>query len=99
MLNKFGSEDYKNASPIMRQTMVKLVNEDLREYLPNIKIPTLLIWGENDTDTPITDAELMEKKIPDAGLIKIEHCTHYVFLEKPYYVNTVIENFINGGNK
>jgi len=95
--NHFGSEDYKNASPIMRETMVKLINEDVREHLPNIKVPTLLIWGEKDDATPIEDAELMEKMIPDAGLIKVKDCSHYVFLENPSYVNIIIENFLNGG--
>ncbi len=94
----FGSADYKNASPIMRETMVKLINEDMRSYLPNIKAPTLLIWGENDTETPIADAEIMEQMIPDAGLIKIKGCSHYVFLEKPAYVNIIIQNFLTGGN-
>lgn len=64
--NSFGSSDYRNASPVMRQTMVQLVNEDLQELLPNIYAPTLLIWGQNDTATPIQDAEIMEKLIPDA---------------------------------
>ena len=94
--NSFGSEDYRNASPVMRETMVKLVNEDLRELLPNINVPTLLIWGANDTATPIADAEIMEKTIPDAGLVRVENCTHYVFLEQPYYVNRIIETFLNG---
>lgn len=96
--NHFGSADYKNASPVMRETMVKLINEDVREFLPNIKSPTLLIWGENDTATPISDAEIMEKMIPDVGLIKIKGCSHYVFLENQYYVNMIIENFLTGGN-
>lgn len=97
--NKFGSEDYKNASPVMRQTLVQLVNTDLREFLPNINVPTLLIWGANDTATPISDAELMEKLIPDAGLVKIENCSHYVFLERATYVNKIISTFFNGGNQ
>lgn len=96
--NYFGSADYKNASPIMKETMVKLINEDVREFLPNIKIPTLLIWGENDKATPIEDAELMEKQIPDVGLIRIKGCSHYVFLENPAYVNIIITNFLTGGN-
>ena len=97
--NKFGSADYKNASPIMKECMVSLVNEDLREWLPNIKAPTLLVWGEKDTATPIEDAMLMEKTIPDAGLVKIQNCSHYVFLEQPGYVNLIIKTFLNGGNK
>ena len=96
--NNFGSEDYKNASPIMKETLVQLINYDLREFLPNINVPTLLIWGSNDTATPISDGELMEKLIPDAGLIRIENCSHYVFLEQPGYVNKIINTFLDGGN-
>lgn len=96
--NSFGSEDYRNASPVMKECLVKLVNEDVREYLPKITAPTLLLWGEKDTATPIEDAYLMEKLIPDAGLVKIEDCTHYVFLERAAYINTIISTFFNGGN-
>lgn len=96
--NYFGSSDYKNANPIMRETMVKLINEDVKKFLPNIKAPTLLIWGENDTATPIADAHIMEQMIPDAGLVEIKGCTHYVFLENPTYVNIVIQNFLTGNN-
>lgn len=92
-----GSEDYRNSPPVLRQSMVKLINEDLRYCLPNIKVPTLLIWGEKDTATPIEDAYLMEKEIPDAGLVKVEGCTHYVFLEQPAYVNKIIYTFLGNG--
>lgn len=96
--NSFGSEDYKNASPIMKETLVKLVNEDIRNFLPNINQPTLLIWGELDTETPMSDGEIMESLIPDVGLIRIKSCSHYVFLEKPSYVNKIIYTFLNGEN-
>lgn len=57
--SKQGSEDYRNASPMMRQCMVKAINEDLREYLPEVKEEVLLIWGENDTATPISDGKAL----------------------------------------
>ena len=94
--NHFGSEDYRNASPIMKETLVKLINVDLTEYLQNINTPTLLIWGELDTATPISDGEIMEKLIPDAGLVRIQNCSHFVFLEKPAYINKIIYTFLNG---
>ena len=56
-----GSADYRNASPMMRQCMVMAVNEDLTDLLPCIKQDTLLIWGDKDTATPISDARLMEE--------------------------------------
>lgn len=94
---KAGSDDYRNSPPILRQTMVKLINEDLKVYLPNINAPTLLLWGEKDTATPIEDAYIMEKSIPDAGLVKVDGCTHYVFLEQPIYINKIIKTFLMGG--
>ena len=70
----------------------------MRDLLPNIKVPTLLIWGENDTATPIEDGEIMEKMIPDAGLVRVKGCSHYVFIENPDFVNIVIGNFLKGDN-
>lgn len=95
MRKKRGSADYNAASPIMRQTLVKVVNEDLKNDLPKITAPTLLIWGTADTATPISDAELMEKLIPDAGLVKVQGAGHYSFLEAPEYVERVVASFLN----
>lgn len=93
---KFGSEDYRNASKIMRETMVKVINEDLTYLLPNIKQSTLLIWGDKDTATPIEDAILMEEKIKDSGLVTIKGAGHFSFLENPYLVNSVLDSFLGG---
>ena len=92
---KRGSADYNSATPLMRQTLVRVINEDLRHALPGIKVPTLLIWGTADTATPISDAELMERLIPDAGLVRIAGAGHYSFLEAPEYVGRVIASFLN----
>ncbi|MGN0615366.1 alpha/beta fold hydrolase [Ruminococcus flavefaciens] len=91
---KMGSADYAAASPMMRQVMVKVVNEDLEPYLPNIKAPTLLVWGVNDTATPLSDGEKMEKLIPDAGLVKLENAGHYSFLEQQFTFNRVMCSFM-----
>lgn len=91
---KMGSADYAAASPMMRQVMVKVVNEDLEPYLPNIKAPTLLVWGENDTATPISDGEKMEKLIPDAGLVRLAPAGHYSFLDQQYTFNKVMCSFL-----
>ncbi len=95
MRKKRGSADYNSATPIMRQTLVRVVNEDLKHTLSGIKAPTLLIWGTADTATPLKDAELMEKLIPDAGLVKVTGAGHYSFLEAPEYVGRVVASFLN----
>ena len=93
--SKSGSADYKAASPVMRQTMVKVVNEDLCHIFPKVTPPTLLIWGENDTATPVSDACLMEKSIPDAGKVILKGCGHYSFIDDMYTFNRVLSSFMN----
>jgi pimeloyl-ACP methyl ester carboxylesterase len=92
---KAGSSDYAQASPMMRAILSKAVNEDLKAVMPNIKSPTLLIWGEEDTATPLSDAKIMEKLIPDAGLVSFKGCGHYSFLDNPFGFKTVLTNFLN----
>lgn len=91
---KRGSSDYNNATPMMRAILSKVVNEDLKYCMPNIKAPTLLIWGENDTATPLRDAQIMEKLIPDAGLVSFPGCGHYSFLDNPIQFAAVLRSFI-----
>ena len=92
--SKFGSEDYKNASNIMRGSLLQVINEDLIHLIPNINNEALLIWGTKDTATPIEDARKMNELIKNSKLIEIEGATHYAFLEKPLYVNQVIKEFL-----
>lgn len=92
---KRGSSDYAGASARMRTIMSKVVNEDLRHLLPSISAPTLLIWGENDTATPMRDAHIMEKSIPDAGLVSFPACGHYSFLDNPRQFAAVLRSFLN----
>lgn len=92
-IRKKGSADYQAASSKMRAVMSRCINEDLRKIMPAIKAPTLLIWGENDTATPIGDAKIMEKLIPDAGLVSFPNCGHYSFLDNPIGFRAVIREF------
>ena len=98
LLNKLqsmaGSADYRAASPLMRQVLVNVVNEDLTDLLPKIKQETLLIWGTLDTATPISDAEKMEKLIPNAGLARIEGAGHFSFLENAPLYNAILSSYL-----
>ena len=90
-----GSADYAAASPVMRQSMVKVINENLRPSLSSISVPTLLIWGDRDTDTPPEHAEIMEKEIPDCGLVMIRGGGHFSFLTDPDLTRRVLHSFLN----
>lgn len=91
---KKGSADYQNSSPKMRAIMSKCVNEDLRKRFSDIKTSTLLVWGENDTATPLSDAKIMEKMIPDAGLVVFPKAGHYSFLDNPFGFKAVVREFL-----
>ncbi len=97
MKKYIGSRDYKAASPIMRQILVNTVNEDLSEYAKKIAKPTLLIWGDNDTEEPVEEAKDLEKIMPDAGLVVLPG-SHYAYLENLYQVINIINTFLEGGN-
>lgn len=87
---KYGSADYNALDEDMRQTFVKVINEDLRPLLPSIRASTLLIWGENDQDTPLWMGQTMEKEIPDAGLVIFENDDHFAYLRQwPRFVAVV----------
>lgn len=78
---KFGSPDYLNAGAL-EATFKLVINQDLVAYARRIKAPTLLVWGELDTETPLRDAKILEDAIPDAGLVVLEGAGHYAYLER-----------------
>lgn len=92
MKKYIGSRDYKAASPIMRQTLVNVVNEDLADYAKKIEEPTLLIWGEVDTEAPVEEARQLEQLMVDAALIVLPG-THYAYLENLTQVVNILKNF------
>lgn len=91
-----GSPDYKAASGTVRGSFVRVVNEDLREYLPRIHASTLLVWGENDEDAPLSDGQLMERMIPDAGLVVFEGAGHFAYLEQSGRFCVIVKTFLEG---
>ena len=91
---KFGSDDYQESSVIMRRVLVKVVNEDLKPILKNIKASTLIIWGENDDATPLFMAKTMEKEIEDSGLVVFKGAGHYSFLDDYNKFVAVINAFL-----
>lgn len=89
-----GSRDYKNASDMMRKILVNTVNADLSQCCKKIKCPTLLIWGENDSEVDVEEAKKIESMINDAGLIVLPNSTHYAYLENLNHVSNILKNFL-----
>lgn len=91
---KIGAEDYV-ATPEMQKTFVNITGEDLSADMKNIKCPTLIIWGEDDTDTPLRYLHQMTSLIPNNKYQTLSGAGHYSFLDKPEEFAKVIEEFIS----
>jgi len=92
-----GSEDYVE-TPRLKETFLKLINEDLTMVLNNIKIPTLVIWGENDKSTPLEMGQIIHKNISNSSLKIINNAGHYPFIDKPKEFKKILLNFITINN-
>ena len=90
-----GSTDYKNASVMMREILVKTVNLDITEDVKKIKCSTLIVWGTLDDAVPIERAYELEKLISDSGVVVYEGCTHYAYLERLNQTINVLNSFLN----
>ena len=78
-----GESDYRNATIQMRQTMANLISVDLSLELGKITSPVLIIWGELDKITPISDGLLMHKLIKGSKLYRVKGARH-----SPYFTHT-----------
>jgi pimeloyl-ACP methyl ester carboxylesterase len=77
----------------MRQQVATMAAADLREVLPRVGVPTLLIWGELDARSPLTVARQFEDAIPDAQLVVLPVTGHVSNLEQPERFNAAVRKF------
>ncbi|PRY69361.1 pimeloyl-ACP methyl ester carboxylesterase [Glaciihabitans tibetensis] len=77
----------------LRFQLAIMAETDLRELLPTIAVPTLLIWGQRDTRSPLYVAHQFEDAISDATLVVIDGAGHESPLERPQQVNAAIRKF------
>src|SRR3990170_5504531 len=70
-----------------------LAHADTRDLLPSIRVPTLLIWGDADTRSPITVAHQLHEAIPDARLAVISGAGHVSNLEAPEQFDAAVRDF------
>jgi pimeloyl-ACP methyl ester carboxylesterase len=68
---------------------------NLAEDIPQIKTPTLLVWGLNDTITPPLVAHEFNRLIPNSELRFIDRCCHAPMMEHPEKFNELVEDFLS----
>lgn len=89
------SEEYL-AIPALSKTFSHIVSEDLTSYLFQIKLPTLIIWGDKDHNeaSTINDAQLMKKSIKNSKLEILKEAGHFSFLDQPKEFVKALTDFI-----
>ena len=78
----------------MRVMIRALAQADLRDALPHITVPTLLVWGERDVRSPLTVAENLHERIPGSRLVVIPEAGHLSHAEAPERFNTEVRGFL-----
>lgn len=86
------SRDYKNAGKL-QPLFKEIVKEDLRPIYPEIKLPTLIIWGKEDKELPLKYGEIIHKLIPSSKLEIIDG-DHFMFQQNPSEIAKLIANFV-----
>ena len=94
LLKLFGSSDYSSLPQGMHQTFKNIINEDLTSYFKDIENETLIIWGNEDIDTPLKDAYKIKEMIKNSALIILKNAPHFSYLVYPYLTNQIINEFI-----
>lgn len=93
MLYKSTGSDYLKAGPL-KDTFLKVVEEDLTSTARTVSVPTLLIWGDADTETPLSEGKLLSNLIRVSSLEVFGGAGHFVHLEKPGEVAQAITHFV-----
>ncbi|HSK68385.1 MAG TPA: alpha/beta hydrolase [Candidatus Limnocylindria bacterium] len=94
---EFASADYLATPERLRAGFSNIVRQDLLPLLPKIRQPVLLVWGENDTATPLWMAREMEENLADARLLVYAADDHWAYLNQLARFVTAAEVFLTGG--
>ena len=89
------SPDYAKTSGMQREIFKKIIRQNLTHVLDRIKIPTLVLWGDKDTLTPIKHGRIIGKVISDSTFVEMKGATHG--LHYPKYVEETykhVNNFV-----
>ncbi len=85
-----GAKDYYNAPPNMKRTMQNMLQADQLLDLSLINLPVTIIWGREDTITPLKEAQLMHKSIASSDLYIIDDARHSPFFSHPEKTASIV---------
>ena len=71
------------------------IRHNMAKDLPNIKVPTYLVWGKNDTVTPPDVAKEFNQLMPNSELDWIDKCGHAAMMEQPTKFNNLLVSWLS----
>jgi pimeloyl-ACP methyl ester carboxylesterase len=81
--------------PGFMQALEAVVGYDVRDRLPQIACPTLIVWGDGDRLIPVRDADVFEELIPNSRKVVFEDTGHMAMLERPAAFNELLKAFLS----
>lgn len=92
--HRYGSDDYRAATGVMREVLVTVVNESYREELAALRCPVRMVWGSEDHEVPVDVARIALELVADGALDVVEGAGHNVHLSHPERITAAIEEFL-----
>jgi pimeloyl-ACP methyl ester carboxylesterase len=80
--------------PGFMQALEAVIDYDVRDRLPEIACPTLIVWGDHDRLINVSDADVFEQLIPDSRKVIFEDTGHMAMLERPAAFNELLSGFL-----
>ena len=90
---RYGSADYNACDESMKNTFVKVVNQDLSNFARIVHCPTLIVNGREDTETPLKSAKRLQKLIYQSALVEIDG-GHFAFFQNPDAFAKTVQYFV-----
>lgn len=90
--------DAARAGPrTLRRAAADLLRQDLREDAAQVRAPTLIVWGAEDTLVPLRVGRLLRAQIPEARLLVLPHAGHVPMYDDPQVFDAAVLTFLAGG--
>jgi pimeloyl-ACP methyl ester carboxylesterase len=96
LYHRIASRDYLAAGPL-KETFVKVISEDLTPLLSHIAVPTLIIWGESDSETPLAIAQILNTHIINSRLVVLKNAGHFSYIDQFGQFRLLVRQFLNHG--
>lgn len=95
---RYGSADYRAASGVVRQVLVRMVGESYADDLALVRCPVELVWGDDDTAAPLAGARHLAEVLPGARLTVCPGAGHLTPLSVPMQLRKATQRLLTGAS-